>query len=55
MKILLFTIKLCLFSMGLLSILGVPSFIEDGNIQSVILCIIMATISWFGFSLFVRK
>ena len=48
-------VQFAFFSMALLCTLGIPSFIEEENFYSAILCAVFAAISWFGIATFVKK
>lgn len=45
----LFLVQFSLFSTGIVTALGVPQFIEEGDIQAVFICLTLSVISWFGF------
>jgi ABC-type dipeptide/oligopeptide/nickel transport system permease subunit len=51
---LLFLVQFSLFSAGIVTALGVPQFIEEGDIQAVLICIVLSCISWFGFAKLIK-
>lgn len=50
----LFLVQFSLFSAGIVTALGVPQFIEEGDIQAMFICLILSVISWYGFAKLIK-
>ena len=51
---LLFLVQFSLFSTGIVTALGVPQFIEEGDLQAMFICLTLSTICWIGFAKLIK-